>query len=297
MDLGENLSNSFEYVKKLFSDVGRLVILIILDIVPIVNWIVVGYAARVLKESPGPDSPPKLENYGELLVTGAKVFFASLIYMIIPIVLVLMGVGFSVLGGGAFSAQASGMLLGGTGILIALVGVILAILLLIVLGVGMAHMVKTGKFSKAFAFSEIFSIIRGIGWVKYLGWIVVVIIVAAVVGAIGSIPLVGWLISLVISPILCVFIFRSMGLLYNDGAPPELRSQAVASASGSLVCVSCGAALQPFHKFCPSCGAAAPAPPTQAPASTSEETKFCVSCGAKIPASAQFCGSCGAKQN
>jgi len=84
MDLAENLSNSFEYARKLFSDIGRVVILIILDLIPLVNWIVVGYAARVLKESPASDAPPKLEKYGDLFVDGAKIFFASLIYMLVP---------------------------------------------------------------------------------------------------------------------------------------------------------------------------------------------------------------------
>jgi ribosomal protein L40E len=296
MNLGENLNNSFNYAKKLFSDAGRLIILIILDFIPIVNWIVVGYAARVLKESSSTDAPPKLENYGELFVNGAKVFFASLIYMIVPTLLIVAG-GASIFTG-VFSGEAPSMLLGGTGLVLVLVGIILAIVLLIMLGVGMAHMIKTGKFGKAFAFGEIFSIIRGIGWGRYIGWIVVVVIIGAIVGGItGSIPLVGWIISAIISPALSVFIFRSMGLLYNDGAPPELRAQATASGTTGLVCASCGASLQPYHKFCPSCGAPAPAPPTQAPGSTSDAgTKFCISCGARIPASAGFCGSCGAKQ-
>jgi ribosomal protein L40E len=188
-------------------------------------------------------------------------------------------------------------LLGGAGLLSASIGIVLAILLLIVWGAGMAHMIKTGKFSKAFAFAEIFSIIRGIGWIKYLSWIVLVVVISVVVGALGSIPFVGWLISAIVSPALSVFIFRSMGILYNDGAPPELRSQVATATSGGLVCKSCGATLQPSHKFCPSCGAAAPAPPIEPAASPGGETKFCVSCGAKIPVSAQFCGSCGAKQN
>lgn len=93
MDLAENLSNSFEYARKLFSDIGRVIILIVLDLIPLVNWVVVGYAARVLKESPGADAPPKLEKYGELFVGGAKIFFASLIYMIIPLLLIVAGVG------------------------------------------------------------------------------------------------------------------------------------------------------------------------------------------------------------
>jgi hypothetical protein len=296
MNLSENLNNSFNYARKLFSDVGRLIILIVLDLIPIANWIVVGYAARVLKESPGAEAPPKLDRYGELFVNGAKVFFASLIYMIIPTILIAAGgVSFFV---GLLSGEVPSMVLGGTAVVLVLVGIILAIILLIILGVGIAHMVKSGRFGKAFAFGEIFSIIRGIGWGRYLGWIVLVIVIAAVVGAItGAVPYVGWIVSAIISPVLSVFIFRSLGLLYNDGAPPELRAQAGPSAIGGLACASCGTPLQPYHKYCPSCGAPAPAPPTPAPPSTTETgTKFCISCGAKIPAGASFCGSCGAKQ-
>lgn len=93
MDIGDNFSNSFDYAKRLFSDGGRLIILIILDIIPIVDWIVVGYASRVLKEAPGGENPPKLENYGDLFINGAKVFFVSLIYMIIPLALIGAGIG------------------------------------------------------------------------------------------------------------------------------------------------------------------------------------------------------------
>jgi predicted amidophosphoribosyltransferase len=95
-----------------------------------------------------------------------------------------------------------------------------------------------------------------------------------------------------ISPIITVFVFRSLGLLYNDGAPPELRVQP--TAVGGLVCSSCGTPLQPYHKFCPNCGAAAPVPPPPPPAA--EGTKFCMNCGAKIAVASTFCGTCGAKQ-
>jgi hypothetical protein len=295
MNLGDNFNDSFQYAKKLFSDAGRLIILIVLSIIPIVDWIVIGYQARVLKESPGTGTPPKLEKYGESFVDGAKVFFATLIYMLIPFVLIIVG------GVGTFAglmslqgqAVAPGLLLGGAGAVMFIVGIILAILLLIILGVGLAHMIKTGKFGKAFAFGEIFSIIRGIGWAKYFGWVVIVVIISLVLGAIsGLIPFVGSIIAAIIQPILGVFIFRSMGLLYNDGAPLELRVQAPVVTG--LACASCGTTpLQADQKFCPNCGAAAPVPqPT--PAQTG--TRFCISCGAKIPAAATFCGTCGAKQ-
>ena len=295
MDLGQNFSDSFEYAKKLFSEAGRLVILIILNIIPIVDWIVLGYQARVLKESPGTGVPPKLEKYGELFVEGAKIFFASLIYLLVPMVLILLGAAST---GLAFQGTSIGaqMVFGGTGVALLAVGIILVILVLIILAIGVAHMIKTGKFGKAFAFGEIFNIIRGIGWGKYLCWIVVIVVIGAVVGAISRIPFIGWLISLIIQPAVGVFGFRSLGLLYNEGAPAELRVQP--PVVGGLVCASCGTQLQPQHKFCPHCGAPTPVPPSPpAPAATPEPaTKFCISCGAKIPTNASFCGSCGAKQ-
>jgi len=297
VNLGDNFSDSFEYTKKLFKDLGRLAILIVLSIIPIVEWIVLGYMAKVLKESPGTGTPPKLENYGELFVSGAKIFFASLIYLLVPIILIILGALGTFASFTSFpqSMVAPAILVGGTGSVLLAVGIVLAILLSIILGVGLAHMIKTGKFGNAFAFGEIFHIIRGIGWVKYLGWLVITAIISIVLVAIsGAIPLVGGIIAVILHPIVYVFIFRSLGLLYNDGAPAELKVQGPVVTG--LVCASCGTALQTGQKFCPNCGAPAPVPPPVALPSTQSETKFCISCGAKIPSTANFCGSCGAKQ-
>jgi len=290
MNIGENLNNSFNYAKKLVGDSGRLIILIILNLIPLVNWIVLGYAARVLREAPTSEAPPKLEKYSNLFVDGARVSIASLIYMIVPLILIVAGA--VSMGAGFFGSEATGLMLGGLGIVLLLVGILLAFVFLIFLGVGLAHMVKTEKFGKAFAFGEILNIIRRIGWGKYLGWAIVTIIIAIVIsGLSGIVPYVGWLLSAIISPFLSVFIFRSLGDLYNDGAPPELKVSSinVGTSGFSAICKSCGAQLQPHHKFCPACGAPSPTP-------TAVESKFCISCGAKIPVTAGFCGSCGAKQ-
>jgi RNA polymerase subunit RPABC4/transcription elongation factor Spt4 len=301
LNLSENLGSSFDYAKKMFSDAGRLIVLIVLSVIPIVDWIVLGYAARVLRESPGSNVPPKLERYGEMFVDGAKIFFASLIYMIIPAILIGAGLAsffvsiFAMGGtfGPSFTMNPGSAIFGGVGLILVLIGLLLAFFLLLLLSVGLAHMIKTGKFGKAFAFGKILDIIRRIGWVKYLGWAIVIFIIALVVAGIARIPFVGWIISLVISPILAVFTFRSLGLLYNEGAPPELRTQPMPSIAVGVACASCGAALRPDQKFCPNCGAPVPPP---APATTAE-SKFCTNCGAKIPTGASFCGSCGAKQS
>ena len=228
MDLAENLSNSFEYARKLFTDIGRLIILIVLDLIPFVNWIVVGYAARVLKESPASDAPPKLEEYGQLFVDGAKIFFASLVYMLIPLILIAAGVGSFVAamlaaGGPDFVLRGftpgAMFLFGGTGLVLVLVGVVVAFFMLIILAAGVAHMIKSGKFGKAFAFGEILGVLGKIGWGRYLVWVILVAIIAAIVGAVvGAIPYVGWLISAIIGPALIVFFFRSLGILYSEAA-------------------------------------------------------------------------------
>jgi len=294
VNIGDNFSDSFEYTKKLFRDAGRLIILIILSIIPIVEWIVLGYTARVLKESPGTGTPPKLENYGQLFVDGAKVFFATFLYMLIPTILVAIGA----LGtfGPLISFQSPMVvptgLIGGAGVVLLSVGVILAIPLLIILAVALAHMIKTGKFGKAFAFGEIFSIIPSIGWLKYLSWIVITVVIGTVLfGLLGIIPVLGGLLAAIIHPIYYVFIFRSLGLLYNDGAPAGLKVQG--PVVSGLACASCGKPLQPQEKFCSNCGAPAPTP---SPPTAEGSTKFCISCGTKIPSAASFCGSCGAKQ-
>lgn len=103
--------------------------------------------------------------------------------------------------------------------MLVVIGVLVALVMLIILAAGIAHMIKTGKFGKAFAFGEILGIIPKIGWGRYLAWIILVAVISGVVGAItGAIPYVGWLISAIIGPALIVFFFRSLGLLYSEAS-------------------------------------------------------------------------------
>jgi len=290
MRLSENFANSFDYSKKLLSDGGRIILLVVLDLIPFASWIVLGYGARVLRDAPNSGAPPKLENYGKMFVDGAKVFFGTFTYMVVPIFLIIMGTASLLESTDVVGTSAK--LFKGAGAITVLVGIILFILLLGISGVGIAHMVKTEKFSKIFAFGEIFRIINGIGKVKYLGWVILTGLIALLISGIAaSIPYMGWLLSALISPFLTVFIFRSLGDLYNDGAPSELKQmETTPTGETAIKCPTCGTPIQPQHKFCPACGA-----PTPVPSVT--ETKFCIACGARIPVSVGFCGVCGAKQN
>jgi predicted amidophosphoribosyltransferase len=60
-------------------------------------------------------------------------------------------------------------------------------------------------------------------------------------------------------------------------------------------CVSCGGALGADARFCPSCGATAPASPPAGGASGGAPAgpPACPVCAAVLPPDARFCGECG----
>ena len=256
MDISQIIGDSFEYSKKLFSDLGRLAILVILDIIPIASLIVVGYQTRVVKETPTSQEPPPLRDYSNLFIQGLKVTIAVLLYMLIPMILIMLGaIGFilPMIGGRATFPTAMGFVL-------LAVGIVLAFCIAIIMSMAIVHMVKNNSFGKAFAVGEILQIIGKVGWGKYVVWLIVMFAISLAVGGLSMIPLIGWLLSLIVSPVLGVFAMRSAALIYNEAVPTT------------------------------------EAPPTPPPVGVTSTVKFCAHCGARMPADATFCPNCGAKQ-
>jgi len=263
LKLDKNLTDSIDYAKLLFTDLGRLLLLIILDIIPIVNLIVLGYFGRVIKEAPESKELPPLENYFALWVQGLKILVATIIYMIIPIVLIIPFVVLAVLVWVALPVIPVISWLVAVPMLI--IGVLLAFFVAIIVTMAIVNMVRKDSFGKAFAIGEILGIVGRIGWGTYVLWLIVLFICALIVGAIGSIPVIGWILSLAIGPIFGVFVARSASLTYLAGAAPEAKQ-----------------------------------PPVEKPerAEATEETKkrFCADCGTEMAAGAAYCPKCGKKQ-
>lgn len=256
LDLGDNISLSMNYVRKLFADSGKLAILIVLNIIPIVDLVILGYMAKIFRETPSSESPPKLENYGNLWVDGLKIAVALVLYMLLPLILIIVGA--VSLFGGVFS-RSFGMPLrlvgGGLGAIVLAAGVILAFVIAVITAMGIVHMVKAGSFGKAFAFGEIFSVIRKVGWGQYILWLIVIFVFGAVVASLGSIPIVGWIISMIVSPIFGVFSSRSAALLYVEAVTPGVSTREI---SGKKFCIACGAEILKEATYCPVCGKAQP---------------------------------------
>jgi hypothetical protein len=264
------VGNSFEYAKKLFSDLGRLAILVVLDIIPIVNLIVLGYMTRVAKETPMSLEPPPLRDYGDMFIQGLKVAIAVFLYMLVPVIIIVLGVGAFIFG--AFGMGTIFPAFGAIGVGLLVVGIILAFAIAIVMAMAIVHMVKNNSFGKAFAVGEILGIIGKIGWGKYILWLIIMFVIAIVVGAIGSIPAIGWIISLIIGPIFGVFIWRSAALIYSEAVPPVGVPPAPPAPPGYVP------------------------PPPPPPTVGVPTVKFCVHCGAQIAAEAVFCPKCGGRQ-
>jgi len=219
LKLDVNLTESIDYTKMLFADLGRLLILVILDIIPIVNFVVLGYLGNVIKEPRDSEQLPPLDNYFELWIQGLKIFVASIIFMIIPLILAIPFIFLVAL------AWISIPFLATVGWFLAIVlvigGVLLAFFLAIILVMAIVNMLKKDSFSKAFAFGEIFDVIGEVGWGTYILWLLIIFICSIIVAGIGSIPLIGWILSLLIAPIFGVFAARSASLVYSEATATE----------------------------------------------------------------------------
>lgn len=219
MKLDVNLTESIDYTKMLFADLGRLLILVILDIIPIVNFVVLGYLGNVIKEPRDSEQLPPLDNYFELWIQGLKIFVASIIFMIIPLILAIPFIFLVAL------AWISIPFLATVGWFLAIVlvigGVLLAFFLAIILVMAIVNMLKKDSFSKAFAFGEIFDVIGEVGWGTYILWLLIIFVCSIIVAGIGAIPVIGWILSLLIAPIFGVFVARSASLVYSEATATE----------------------------------------------------------------------------
>lgn len=199
MKLEEIFSDSFEMAKKLVDDFGRFLLLIVFGMIPILDFIVIGYGYKIIRS--GKNELPELNNYFDLFISGLKIVVVTIIYFIIPISII-----FATLGLGLSFILAP----------IMFIAISLLFLMAIVAAIGIVHMIVNENFTKAFALGEIMEIISRIGWSKYILWLLVIFAISLFLSAIQSIPYIGWLIVGILSPFYTVFIARASYLIYME---------------------------------------------------------------------------------
>ncbi|MBI5679782.1 MAG: DUF4013 domain-containing protein [Methanobacterium sp.] len=149
---------------------------------------------------------------------GIKVAVVEFVYLLIPIIVFIIGAGASILAGGA--SESIFAFAGGLGLTVLIAG-LLAIIFELIAAIAIANMaLNDGKIGAAFQFSEVMEKISTIGWGNYIVWYILMIIVGAVVnfigGIIGWIPYIGGIIvALVVYPYMSLIYARALALLFG----------------------------------------------------------------------------------
>jgi hypothetical protein len=230
MDVGEISSNAFKYPFSDFKKVLILGILSILSFLIIPAFLYVGYLFRILKASiAGVEELPEFGEWGEMFMDGLKVFAVLLVYTVIPTVILIIGMWASLLP--LIAAQNAesitiptisfGLISG-----LVIIGVILEIIISFLVIIALANMAYYGEIGAAFRFRGIIDKMGDIGWVDYLIWYVVMIILWVVFLYISSFLVFPFIIGiilvpLIISPYFMMFFARSTALIYVFGGSDD----------------------------------------------------------------------------
>lgn len=189
----------------------------ILGIIPIINFLEYGYILKVMKGAIGGNpGMPKWEEWGDLFINGLIAFIISLIYMIIPILVLLISIG------GVVTAALSGnmnLMIGA--IAGAIGGVLIGLLLALIFGfmvpMALALYVKENSFGSAFRVGEILSRIKSV-FGDYITVYIVLIVLVFILGLLNSIPILGFLIVIFGSFYISVVTFNMFGKVYTKSS-------------------------------------------------------------------------------
>jgi len=230
MDIGEIVNDSIRYPA---SDWTKIIILAVILLIPIVNFIGMGYVLRIMKASiAGLDDLPEFDEVGDMFIDGLKILIISIVYAIpVWIIAIIFGAIFGALIPTTTTADVSTFSLFG----IITANIVFFILLLIVGLIEIIAIVNMayydGELGAAFRFSEILDHISRIGWGKYVLTYFIVALISTVGILIASfvgilLLFVGVFITL---PLALSYIYmlgsRAISLLFAYSGEPEVTEQ------------------------------------------------------------------------
>jgi Protein of unknown function (DUF4013) len=198
---GDNLTYMFKEPKW----ISKILIGALLGLVPILNFVTGGYALRVLhniRNDQEPSLPEWGAGFGKYFMDGLFLFLIGLIYSI-PLMLIGMisGVPMALLGSTS-NRDNLAALFGAASCLVGLIGLVYLVLMVFWLQGAIVNYVVKGNFGAAFAFGEIWAIVKA-NTGKMVLTVVAVVVASFVVGLVGGvlafIPCCGWIVAWLIS--------------------------------------------------------------------------------------------------
>lgn len=179
----------------------------IINIIPIVNFIAIGYTLIIFKSFLNKEKPPLPEwkNFGDLFTSGLTIFLICMIYGIIPLFTILIGALFFAIGGIMY-------LVGGLFWLFGLLG---GLIVTFLLPMAIANYITNNRFSNAFEFPIILSKIGDV-LSDYIAGFVIMVAMGIGVSIIGIIPVIGWIISMFVGFTLMIISSKIFGEICSN---------------------------------------------------------------------------------
>ena len=241
--VGSGISSIFGLTDSM-AYVGVGVVLFIIAL--ILGFVLSGYNISIIKSGVDLDETAPDYSWKENLITGIKYLVLSVVYYIIPAIIVVIVAFLTNLPGNAyalineFSANminvnatvnatapvvdtVSNVVMSNFATSLSIVGVV-AIILFIIFSIlesmGSGRLAKTDNLVESLNIVEAFKDIGRIGWGKVIATLIIVIVVVIVINFIVSlitqyVPAIG-IVTIIIDPYLTFFVFRAIGLLYSD---------------------------------------------------------------------------------
>lgn len=226
MDYVSVISNSFEYTKEAL--VGKWMDWLILAVLALIQTftfslipLLSGYVVRVIS---GKTPAPVVDEWGKLFVDGWKANIIAFVYMIPAILVFLLLGGIGLIAGMATTDPTAA----GAAVLAALAGAFLAVIVAIIMSFialfALMRFAHTDSLGEAFNVGAILSHIGKLGWGTWIIAVIVLIVVAFIysfiVGIIGMIPFLGFIIMLFLNVAFAIFYGRYLALVYEAAPAP-----------------------------------------------------------------------------
>jgi hypothetical protein len=189
--------------------VSKVLVGALLGLVPILNFVTGGYALKVINNIRG-DQEPVLptwgDGFGKYFTDGLILFVIGLIYSI-PLWLIglISGVPLALIGASADQngpSDALGALFGATSCIMGLIAFVYMILLVFWLQGAIVNYAVKGNFGAAFAFGEIWAIVKANASKMVLTVAAVVVasfVIGLLTGVLALVPCCGWIAAILIS--------------------------------------------------------------------------------------------------
>jgi len=196
----------------------------------LLSFVISGYIVRVYR---GITPPPVFDSWVSLYIDGIKLAIVSIVWLIPA--MIVFGLAFVMIIFGAVLGAGSMPSLMGAGFILLLIGLIVIVITALYAALGAVRFARTGSMKEGLSFSAITGTIQAIGWGTYILaliiMVVLVVLVTLVITLFALIPLVGWVIELVLMPLVQVLSARYISRVYDHSVPqvpaPALEPAAV----------------------------------------------------------------------